>query len=130
MPLAASVISAYCLFDLGKALTGSEVSCYWNTLKACISSGGRRPFLWPESFLVTLNSGATIIAESLMWVQKKLQRPTKHLTILILVAGWASRIACSFFHFGLMLSGVNMNPRYDTSRLPKTHFSRFTLWGF
>jgi hypothetical protein len=89
-----------------------------------------RTDLYPESFLVTLNRGAAIIAKSLMWVRKKLQRPTKDLTIFMLVGGCASLIACNLFLPGLMPSGDSMNPRYETSLLPKAHLSRFTLRWF
>jgi len=46
-------------------------------LKACRASGGSGPDLYPESFLVTLKTGAAMVAKILMCAQKKLQRPTK-----------------------------------------------------
>jgi hypothetical protein len=46
---------------------------------------------------VTLNSGAAMVAKSLMCVLKKLHNPTKDLTILIVVGGLASLMACSLF---------------------------------
>jgi len=51
-----------------------------------------------------LVKGAAMMAKSLMCVQKKLHNPTKDQTILMLVGGCASQIACSLFHPGLMPS--------------------------
>ena len=93
VPVAASVMRAYCRSIRGKAMTGSEVSCCCRILKDCKAAGGKGPDLYPESFLVTWNSGAAIIAKSFMCVLKKLQSPTKDLTILIVVGGLASLIA-------------------------------------
>ena len=52
-----------------------------------------------------------MIAKSLMCVLKKLQRPTKDLTIFIVVGGLASLIACNLLRPGLMPSGVSVKPR-------------------
>jgi len=74
-----------------------------------------------------LNSGAAMVAKSLMCVRKKLQRATKDLTILTFVGGLASLIACNLFLPGLIPWGVNVKPRYETSWLPNMHFSRLTF---
>ncbi len=90
VPVAASVMRAYCLSALGKAMTVSEVSCFWRMWNAWSAFSGKGPDLYPESFCVSLNNGAEIRAKSLMWVWKKLQRPTNDQMVLISVGGLAS----------------------------------------
>ena len=72
---------------------------------------GSWPDFYPESLRVTQKSGAAMMAKSLMCVLKKLHSPTKDLTILIMVGGLASLMACSLFCPGLMPSGVKVKPR-------------------
>ncbi len=50
MPVAASVIRAYCQLVLGKAVTGSEISCFLRLIKASITGCGSGPPLYLESF--------------------------------------------------------------------------------
>ncbi len=45
IPVAVSVIRAYCRSAQGKAITGSEASCCWRIFNACMASGGRGPVL-------------------------------------------------------------------------------------
>ncbi len=70
--VAASVIRAYWQSSLGKAITGSEMSYFLRLLKASIAASGKGPPLYPESFRVSLNNGATMTAKSFMCVLKKL----------------------------------------------------------
>jgi hypothetical protein len=68
-------------------MTGSDINCCCSPLKVCCASLGSGQYLYPESFLVTLKRGAAMTAKSLMCVLKKLQSPTKDLTILMFVGG-------------------------------------------
>ncbi len=111
VPVAASVIRAYWQSSRGKAITGSEMSCFRRFMKAAMGASGKGPPLYPESFLVSLNRGAAMIAKSLMWVQKKLQRPTNDLMVLTSAGALAVSMAFSLFLLGLILSGVRVNPR-------------------
>ncbi len=43
VPVAASVISAYCLSALGKAIMGSEMRAFCNAEKAAMASLGKGP---------------------------------------------------------------------------------------
>ena len=45
VPVAASVINAYWRSNLGKAMTGSEMSCLLRELKAALASSGRSSFV-------------------------------------------------------------------------------------
>ncbi len=63
-------------------MTGSEMSCFLRFMKEAMASSGKGPPLYPESFLVSLNRGAAMIAKFLMWVWKKLQRPMNDLMVL------------------------------------------------
>ncbi len=80
-------------------------------MKACMAASGNGPPLYPESFWVSLNSGAAITAKSLMCVRKKLHNPTKDLIVLTSAGALAVWIALSLFLPGLMPSGVRVNPR-------------------
>ncbi len=111
VPVAASVIKAYWRSNLGKAMTGSEMSCLLRVLKAALASSGSGPPLYPESFLVSLKSGAATMAKFLMWVRKKLHRPTKDLIVLASVRVFTVSIAFSLFLPGLIPSGVSVNLR-------------------
>ncbi len=66
VPMAASVIRAYWRSNRGKAMTGSEISCFRRFMKAAMAASDKGPPLYPESFLVSLNRGAAMIAKSLM----------------------------------------------------------------
>ena len=48
VPVAASVIKAYWQSNLGKAMTGSEMSCLRRVTKAALASSGSGPPLYPE----------------------------------------------------------------------------------
>ncbi len=111
VPVAASVIRAYWRSSCGKAMTGSEMSCFRRVMKAALASSGNGPPLYPESFRVSLNKGAAMIAKFLMWVRKKLQRPTKDLIVLTSAGILAVSMAFSLFLPGLIPSGVRVNPR-------------------
>ena len=111
VPVAASVIRAYWRSSHGKAMTGSDMSCFLRFMKAAMAASGNGPPLYPESFLVSLNNGAAIIAKSLMWVRKKLQRPTNDLMVLTSVGALAVSMAFSLFLPGLIPSGIRVNPR-------------------
>jgi hypothetical protein len=89
VPVAALVMRAYWRSALGKAITGSDVREFCRMQKASIASFGRGPPLYPEFFLVNLNSGAAIIAKFLMCVLKKLHSPTKDRMVLTSVVGFA-----------------------------------------
>ncbi len=58
-----------------------------------------------------LKSGAATIAKFLMWVLKKLQRPTNDRIVLTSAGILAVSMAFSLFLPGLMPSGVRVNPR-------------------
>jgi len=73
---------------------------------------------------VRWKSGAAMIAKFLMWVWKKLHRPTNDRIVLTSVGGFASLMALSFLSPRLIASGVRVKPRYETSLLPKKHLSR------
>ena len=75
VPVAASVIRAYWRSNQGKAITGSEMSCFLRVINTSMAASGRGPPLYPESFRVSLNRGAAMTAKSFMWVRKKLQSP-------------------------------------------------------
>ncbi len=103
VPVAASVIKAYWRSNLGNAMTGSEISCLLRETKAALASSGNGPPLYPESFRVSLKSGAATMAKFLMWVRKKLHRPTKDLIVLTSAGVFAVSIAFSLFLPGLIL---------------------------
>ena len=124
VPVAASVIKAYCLSALGNAMIGSEVRAFWSAEKAAIASFGSGPPLYPESLRGSLNRGAAMMAKFLMCVRKKLHRPTNEWIVLTSVGGLASFMAFNLFFPGLIPSGVSVKPRYETSLLPKKHLSR------
>ena len=63
-------------------MIGSDMSCLLRELNAALASSGSGPPLYPESFRVSLKSGAATMAKFLMWVLKKLQRPTKDRIVL------------------------------------------------
>ncbi len=67
--------------------------------------------MYLESFLVSLNRGAATMAKFLMWVWKKLQRPTNDLIVLTSARILAVSMAFSLFLPGLIPSGVRVNPR-------------------
>ncbi len=90
VPVAASVIRVYWQSSHGKAMTGSEMSCFLRLMKAAMAASGKGPPLYLESFMVSLNNGAAMIAKSLMWVWKKLQRPTNDLMVLTSAKGSGS----------------------------------------
>ena len=100
VPVAASVIRAYWRSSHGKAMTGSDMSCFLRFMKAAMAASGNGPPLYPESFLVSLNNGAAMIAKSLMWVWKKLQRPTNDLMVLTLAKGSGSLDGLQFILSG------------------------------
>jgi hypothetical protein len=62
-------------------------------LFAQIDEGIHRPPLYPESFRVSLNSGAAITLKSLMCVRKKLQSPSKEQIVLTSLGALAIWIA-------------------------------------
>ena len=80
-------------------------------MKAFMAASGKGPPLYPESFRVSLNRGAAVIAKFFMWVRKKLQRPTNDLIVLASAGALAVSIAFNLFLPGLMPSGVRVNPR-------------------
>ena len=92
-------------------MAGSEMSCLLRVLKAALASSGSGPPLYPESFLVSLNRGAATMAKFLMWVRKKLQRPTNDRIVLTSAGILAVSMDFSLFLPGLMPSGVRVNPR-------------------
>jgi len=57
VPFEASVMSAYCQSNLGKAISGSEVSCFWSIRKAHFASSDKGPDIYPESFWVSFRVG-------------------------------------------------------------------------
>ncbi len=105
--VAASVIRAYWRSNLGKAMTGSEMSCLLRVTKAALASSGNGPPL----FRVSLKSGAAMMAKFLMWVRKKLHRPTNDLIVVTSAGVFAVSIAFSLFMLGLIPSGVKVNHR-------------------
>ncbi len=80
-------------------------------MKVFMAASGKGPPLYPESFRVSLNSGAEITAKSLMCVWKKLHNPTKDLIVLTSAGALAVWIALSLLLPGLIPSGVSVNPR-------------------
>jgi hypothetical protein len=74
---------------LGNAITGSKV------MKSSIAGLGRGPPLYPESFWVSLNSGAAITEKFLMCVLKKLNSSTKEGIVLSSLGALAVWMALS-----------------------------------
>ncbi len=111
MPVAALVMMAYCQSVLGKAITGSEINFFCKLMKASMAAGGRGLPLYPESFRVSLNSGAAVTAKSLMCILKKLHRPMKDQIVLTSLGGLAVWMALSLFFPGLIPSGVKVKPK-------------------
>ncbi len=56
VPVTAFVIRAYWRSSRGKAMTGSEMSCFLRFIKASMAASAKGPPLYLESFLVSLNS--------------------------------------------------------------------------
>ncbi len=54
----------------------------------------------------------------------------KYLIVLMSVGVFASLMAFNLFFLGLIPSGVSVNPRYETSLLLNTHFSRLIFRWF
>ena len=61
-----------------------------------------------------------MIAKFLMWVWKKLHRSTNDWIVLTSVGGFTSLMALTLLLPGLILPGVRVKPRYETSLLPKS----------
>jgi hypothetical protein len=82
VPVAASVINAYCRSVRGKAITSSDTSCFRRLINASMAGSGSSTPFYPESFLVSLKSGVAMTAKSLMCIGKKLHSPTKEQIVL------------------------------------------------
>ena len=111
VPVDASTIRAYVLSALGYAMIGSEHN---NALRVSNASNGLPvigPFVYSESLRVALFNGSQILAKSLMWVLKKLHRPTNDLISSLEDGILAVSTAFSLSLPGLMPVGVNLNPR-------------------
>ena len=82
--------------------------------KELLASGGRGPRFHLASFLVSAANGAETIAKFLTWLRKKLHNPKNCRTSLMLAGGKVLATALSLSRPGLIPSGVNRNPRYET----------------
>ncbi len=75
VPVAASVIRAYCLSALGNAMTGLDTKEFFKMQNVSIASLGKGPPLYLEFLHVSLNSEAAMMAKFLIWVRKNCTGP-------------------------------------------------------
>ncbi len=122
--LVALVIKVYFWPARGNANTGLALSWHCSCVNDWHAASGSSPERYLESYCVSLNSGAAIIAKSQIWFWKMLQSLMNDLIDLISVGGLALLIALSLAFPSLIPSGAKVNPRYETWSFRKKHFSR------